>query len=83
MGLVDAEKVMRSINRNRIQYYVLCVGSFARQKGIPSTEAFNYLYMYKGIDFLIDCYDAEHTLSLDDVVDDLTLVCKNNGGLIE
>jgi len=74
---------MRSINRNRIQYYVLCVGAFARQKGIPNTEAFNYLYMYKGIDFLIDCYDAEHTLSLNDVVDDLTLVCKNNGGSIE
>jgi len=33
------------------------VATFARQKGISSTEAFNYLYMYKGIDFLVDCYD--------------------------
>jgi hypothetical protein len=59
------------------------VSAFARQKGLPNTEAFNYLYIYKGIDFLVDCYDAEHTLSLNDVVDDLTLVCKNNGGAIE
>jgi hypothetical protein len=39
--------------------------------------------MYKGIDFLVDCYDAEHTLSLNDAVDDLTLVCKSNGGSIK
>ena len=71
---------MVGLNRNRIQFYVLCVGAFARQKNIPPTEAFNYLYSFKGIDFLIDCYDAEHTLSLDNVVDDLTILCKNNGG---
>jgi hypothetical protein len=73
---------MGNINRNRIQYYVLCIRAFAAGKNIPDTEAFNYLNMYKGIDFLIDCYDAEHTLSLSDAVEDLTLVCKNNGGTI-
>ena len=46
-------------------------------------DAFNYLYDHNGIEFLIDCYEAEHTLSLDDAVDDLTLVCRNNGGDIE
>jgi hypothetical protein len=74
---------MRNLSRNHIQYYVLCVSAFAGQKGISLTEAYNYLYEYKGIDFLIECYDAEHTLSLNDAVYDLTLVCKNNGGLIE
>ena len=66
-----------------MHYFVLCVGAFARQKNIPHPEAYNYLYTYKGIDFLIDCYDAEHLLSLDDAVDDLALVCKKNGGSIE
>ena len=74
---------MNNIERNRIQYYVLCIRTFAMQKNIPDTDAFNYLNLYKGIDFLIDCYDAEHTLSLYDAVEDLTLVCKNNGGTIE
>jgi hypothetical protein len=74
---------MRSLSWNRIQYYVLCVNAFAKQKNLPHPEAYNYLYEYKGIDFLIDCYDAEHTLSLDNTVDDLTIVCKNNGGSIE
>ncbi|GHU09476.1 hypothetical protein FACS1894151_07290 [Spirochaetia bacterium] len=71
---------MNDINRSRISYYVLCVGEFARQKKLAPKEAFNYLHTYKGIDFLIECYEAEHTLSLYDSVEDLTLICKNNGG---
>ena len=73
---------MGYISRNKIHYYVLCISAFAEQKNISQKEAFNYLYIHKGLDFLIDCYDAEHTLSLDNAVEDLTLICKNNGGLI-
>ena len=73
---------MQNTSRNRLQYYVLCVSAFADEKQLPQTDAFNYLYEHKGIDFIIDCYDAEHTLSLNDAVDDLTLVCKNNGGSV-
>jgi hypothetical protein len=64
-------------------YYAMCVSLFAKLKKIGLKDAFNYLNTYKGIDFLVECYDAEHTLSLDDAVDDLTAVCKNNGGAIE
>jgi len=67
----------------RVQYYVLCVSAFSNKKNLNRCEAYNYLYEYKGIDFLIECYDAEHTLSLDNAVEDLTRVCKNNGGSIE
>ena len=74
---------MQDINRKHIHYFVLCVGAFARQKNISCVDAFNYLYTHKGIEFLIDCYDAEHTLSLNDAVDDLTIVCSNNGGSIK
>jgi hypothetical protein len=64
-------------------YYVLCVSAFAERKKLPQAEAFNYLYTYQGIDFLIECYDAEHTLSLEDAVEDLTRICQNNGGSLE
>jgi hypothetical protein len=68
---------------NRIQYYIMCVSAFSNRKDLNQQDAFNYLYDHHGIEFLIDCYDAEHTLSLDDAVDDLIMVCKNNGGIIE
>ena len=74
---------MNEINRKQINYYVLCVGAFARHKNMSCKDAFNYLHKHKGIEFLIECYDAEHTLSLDDAVYDLTIVCKNNGGAIQ
>jgi hypothetical protein len=61
----------------------MCVSAFSEKKGLDKKDAFNYLFNHQGIEFLVDCYDAEHTLSMDDAIDDLTHVCKNNGGTIE
>ena len=66
----------------RLHYYTMCVSAFAAAKKICRKDAYNYLEEYKGIAFLEECYDVEHCLSLDDAVDDLTTVCKNNGGNI-
>jgi hypothetical protein len=61
----------------------MCVSAFAELKNLNQKDAYNYLEEYKGIDFLEECYDAEHLLSFEDAVEDLTVVCKNNGGGIE
>lgn len=45
-----------------------------------SREASDYLNRYKGLDFLAEHYAAEHRLSIRDSVQDLTRVCRNNGG---
>jgi hypothetical protein len=67
----------------QILYYVMAVSAFSDKKGMSQKDAFNYLNDNGGIEFLVDCYEAEHTLSLDDAVNDLAIVCKNNGGTIE
>ena len=67
-------------NVNQIYYIVACINECAARWGISSAEAHGYLQEYGGIAFLIDCYEAEHQLSIDDAVDDLALVCRNNGG---
>jgi hypothetical protein len=71
------------IDSNKIQYYTMCVSAFSDKKGMTKKDAFNYLFDHYGIEFLVDHYDAEHTLSLDDAIDDLTMICKNNGGAVE
>ena len=43
-------------------------------------SAYLYLKHFKGIDFLIEFYETLHLQSIDDTVDDLIAVCKNNGG---
>jgi hypothetical protein len=42
--------------------------------------AFNYLLKHKGLAFLIEFYDVEHLQSMDETIDDLLIICKQNGG---
>lgn len=71
------------INKNVIGYVVAAISEFAKTHHISVREANNYLIRYKGIDFLTEHYDAEHLLSFEDSVQDLTQVCLNNGGGIQ
>lgn len=68
--------------KNRIEYIVVCVSAFAERFKLTTTQAYAYLRRYTGIDFLIECYEAEHTLSIDNTVDDLQLYCYNRGGKV-
>lgn len=66
----------------RIDYIVACVGAFAQRFNLSNSQAYSYLRRYTGIDFLLDCYAAEHTLSIDDAVSDLQVICQREGGKI-
>ncbi len=68
--------------KKRINYTVACINEFARRYEITEKEAFNYLYLHGGIEFLKEHYEIEHTLSFDDAVDDLTIICQQKGGEI-
>jgi len=68
--------------RNVIDFMLTCVNEFASKFGLSTTEAFEYLHKYKGIAFINDHYEVQHCLSLEETIDDLIVVCKNNGGLL-
>lgn len=68
--------------RNMLNYIVVCVSEFAARHGLRPGDAYEYLRHYKGIDYLQEFYDVEHTLSFDDTISDLNTICKNNGGAI-
>jgi len=76
----DSGGMIMSELKKKINFTVVCVNEFASKFHIASKEAFIYLYDHKGIEFIKDHYDIEHTLSLDDAVEDLVMVCRNNGG---
>ncbi len=44
--------------------------------------AFRHLQQYKALAFLIEFYDVEHLQSMDDTIDDMLLVCRQNGGTL-
>lgn len=62
--------------RKHVNYVVVCVNEFAKSKRMPIRDAFQYLYQHKGIAFLTECYDAEHTLSLQHAIQHLARVCQ-------
>ena len=65
-----------------IEYIVTAISEFAKRNMLTVKEASNYLLRFKGIEYLEQCYPAEHTLSVKDWVDDITAICKRNGGKI-
>ena len=67
-------------NKEVIEYIVAAISEFAKRNVLTVKEASNYLLRFKGIDFLEQCYPAEHTLSVNDWIEDVTIVCKRNGG---
>lgn len=64
--------------RNMIDYMVVCVNDYADRHGLSLSDSFDYLLRNKGLSFIEDCYEAEHTLSLDDTLEDLEAICKRN-----
>ena len=67
---------------NIINYLVVCISDFAERFAMDSKTAYRFLAQFGGIDFLMQHYEIEHTLSLDETVDDLEMVCRQNGGIL-
>lgn len=65
---------------NRLSYFIACVREFAGAYGLSEVAAFDYLKRYRGMAFLTKCYEAEHTMSYEDAVKDLSVVCRRHGG---
>ena len=70
------------VSQGVIHYVVMGLGMFARQHNLTRKEACKYLARFKGLKFTIDNYEAEHQLSLQDCVDDMTAICQRNGGML-
>ncbi len=65
-----------------IEYVVTCVSEFSTRYNLTMSQAYAYLRRFKAIDFLTNYYEAEHTLSIDNAVDDMRDICLKNGGKI-
>ena len=64
-----ALKSKKKADKNLIDYVMTVIVEFARRHDLTIREASNYIRRFKGIDFLTEFYDVEHTLSFNDCVD--------------
>lgn len=58
----------------------MCIVEFARRTHMPRHIACDYLSKFGGLQFLEECYSAEHLLSLNDAINDIKRICRRNGG---
>lgn len=68
--------------KNRIEYIVAVVSSFAERFGLTNAQAYAYLRRFSGIDILIRHYGVMHTLSIENIVTDMQEACHRRGGRI-
>lgn len=61
-------------------FMVAFVSEFAKTYHLTEPQAFRYLQHYGAINDIIACYDAAHTLSLEDVCQTAADICKSRGG---
>ena len=65
-----------------IEYLICVIGAFAHRYALSNAKSYQYLREFKGLDFLVKHYEAEHTLSIDDAVEDLAVICHRHGGAL-
>ena len=75
---IDTQNQIKKV----ISYIVLCIKSFSREFDLSFIESYRYLENFGGLQFIIKHYDIEHTLSIEDAIEDMQAVCRMNGGLI-
>ncbi len=51
-----------SEKKKKIGFTVACVNEFAQYHNLSIQEAFRYLFQFKGIAFIKENYEVEHTL---------------------
>lgn len=64
--------------KRKIGFTVACINEFASKHELSIKEAFQF----KGIAFIKENYDVEHTLDFETVLEDLGILCKKNGGTL-
>ena len=73
---------MGKLEQDKLDYLVAVISDFALRHSLTLPQAYRYLSNYKAIDFLIRNYDIEHTLSFENVVDDVSVFCHHRGGAL-
>ena len=71
-----------SEQKEKIGFTVACVSEFTQQHNISLQESFRYLFQFKGIAFIKENYEVEHTLDFGTIVEDLEILCRKNGGML-
>lgn len=67
---------------DKVGYIITVISEFAAAHSLTTSQAYRYLERFHGLDFVDKFYGVEHTLSFEDVIEDLTAYCHRKGGAL-
>ncbi len=70
------------MSKYEIPFMTMAVRAFAQKYAMTRQAAFRYLQQYKALAFLMEFYDVEHLQSMDETIDDMLVICRQNGGTL-
>ena len=70
------------MSKYEIPYLTSAIQAFARRFAMTRQAAFRYLHEHKALAFLVEFYDVEHLQSMDETIDDMLIICRQNGGTL-
>ena len=73
---------MSTEQSNVIEWLVCVIGAFAHQFSMTNAKAYRYLREHNALDFLFRNYGIEHTLSIEDAVEDCVVISRRHGGAL-
>lgn len=68
--------------KDKVEYIIIFVQEFASHHSLTMRQAYNYLRRFRGIDFLNCHYSVAHTQSFRNMVEDITVYCHRQGGML-
>ena len=64
----------------QLKYTIALIAEFAKKFHLGKKQAYNYIKRFNGFDYLKSFYDVLHTLSFEEAVRDISIICARNGG---
>ena len=74
--------VMKHNQIDIAEYILFIIDEFATMFGLTEHQAFRYIKIHGGLDFIEKNYGIIHTLDDREAVESVAQFCKRNGGLI-
>lgn len=66
---------------DEIEFTVACVNEFAKKHDMSNADALRYLDLHKGVDFIVEGYEMVRCQPMELTLEDLSEVCRRNGGV--
>lgn len=70
------------LDKKKLLFYISCIFDYAEMSNINYKDSYFFLKENKCIQYLIENYDIEHTLSKEDTLEALTYISNNNSVII-